>query len=356
MSTDPFSVTFGAVRSLIAQPKKYAGWISSVLTELEDAYQSEPERYREELLPYLLEHDDLWRQHAVSTGLDNARVRSLLEYAPFLRFRTELYNFEDLDRLDMFDAINRITYVAMGDFRDDPYVDWEWFGSLPWQELRGVNLINFGVEPRGVRKMFSSGRLSTLEYLCLSGNRLFLEGVEALVDGNLTALEELAINTCQIDDAALVAFAQAASFSSLEKLDLGSNRIGDEGCVALAGSPHLSNLTELDLGWNSIGAEGASALASATFAPKLEKLTLSSNNITDDGVVALAKSTLLENLETLDLKYSGVDDGGALAISDAIFAEKLTNLSLSRTISEGTRQAMRDAGKIPERTLRLAFF
>ena len=156
------------MRSLIAQPDKYSKWIGNILEELEDAYKLDPERYREEMLPYLRDHDAIWRAHAMSTGLDNARLRPLLEYAPFLRFRTELYDFEDLGRLDMFDAIDRIVSVTMGDFRDDPYVDWEWFGSLPWKELGRLDLINFGVEPRGVRKGFSSGRLSTLEDLCLS--------------------------------------------------------------------------------------------------------------------------------------------------------------------------------------------
>jgi Ran GTPase-activating protein (RanGAP) involved in mRNA processing and transport len=356
MSTDPFLVTFGAVRSLIAQPDKYSKWIGNILEELEDAYKLDPERYREEMLPYLRDHDAIWRAHAMSTGLDNARLRPLLEYAPFLRFRTELYDFEDLGRLDMFDAIDRIVSVTMGDFRDDPYVDWEWFGSLPWKELGRLDLINFGVEPRGVRKMFSSGRLSTLEDLCLSGNRLGLEGAEALVDGGLTALRELALNTCQLDDASLEALARGESFSSLQKIDFGSNSIGDEGIAALAASSHFPNLQELDLGWNRIGVDGARALASATFAPNLKKLSLSSNNITDEGVVALAESELLENLEHLDLKYTGVNDRGALAISNSIFAPKLTSLSLSRTIAETTRQTMRDAGRIPARTLRLAFF
>lgn len=321
---------FGELRSLLDQPDKYAGWLSKVLALLETAYANEPGRYQEEFLPYLEKYPELWKSHKKRVGsLLDPDIGRCLEYAPFLRLSIEFYGFDDLGDLEYSEHVDRIGYLTMGDFRDEPYVKWDWFGAFPWKSLTGLDLINFGVESRGLERMLSPGQFTALEWFCLSGNQISGRGIEALATSNLTSLRELELDTCGLGDADLIELAGSKSLEGLTRLKVCSNKLGDSGVVALSSASFASNLEELDLSFNAIGAEGAKALAGSLRSKHLVKL---------------------------DLNWNKIDDEGALAIANAPFAENLTHLDLSSNpISKETQEKIIEESALSQKVARAAF-
>ena len=70
-----------------------------------------------------------------------------------------------------------------------------------------------------------------LKTLKLSGNRMYVEGMEALVQGRWPELAELSLQQCDIDLDAIKVLAQA--LWHLQRLDLRCNALCDEVALAI---------------------------------------------------------------------------------------------------------------------------
>eukprot|EP00984_Skeletonema_dohrnii_P031636 scaffold24379_cov115-Skeletonema_dohrnii-CCMP3373.AAC.3 len=144
--------------------------------------------------------------------------------------------------------------------------------------------------------------------------------------GNLSQLEELSLQTD--DDAGLninrcsaLGTLLESGVSKLKKLRLDSNNIDDAGVVAFAHGLRSigSSLKELDLRWNSIGNEGLSALvAGLANCTSLELLNLSYNDFSNEGLLALSDWLQRDqmNLKRLNLESCGIDDEGLQALTE----------------------------------------
>lgn len=254
---------FGTLRSLMEQEGKYNRWLDEVLDVLGPVAEAHPQAYRDEWLPYLESHDALWRRRPKYVGMSGGAQP--VPFAPFLYYRTELYDHSNLEPLEDFPRLDRMVYLTMSDFREEEcYVNWDWFAQLPWDALRGLNLLNLGLSVRDARNLFDMPTFVALESLSLGGNWMGPEGAKALANCGLENLRELRVDVCKLGDTGAEALAASFVLSSVTKLEIGSNGLTDAGVQALASSPHLGNLQELDIGYNDFGVDGLEALASST--------------------------------------------------------------------------------------------
>lgn len=114
----------------------------------------------------------------------------------------------------------------------------------------------------------------------------------------------LALDHCEIDDAAAPAIAALMEAPTLRSLDLSFNKLAGAGAKMLASS----------LGKRSCG---------------LQYLSLSSNNVDDAGVASLAASLLSNGaLTRLDLSKNHIGDDGAVSLAQALSRAELLHISI----------------------------
>jgi uncharacterized protein (TIGR02996 family) len=140
---------------------------------------------------------------------------------------------------------------------------------------------------------------------------------------------------CNIQDSAMLGFADARHFHNLRQLDLFRNYIGPTGIVALARCPSLTNLTDLDLTENRLGPEGAAALVASPVCRGLVNLSLSNNALGDAGAQAVASSPHLVSLRRLVLDGNGITRGGAEAVRSSPYLANLQELHLDVDEEDG---------------------
>lgn len=188
-----------------------------------------------------------------------------------------------------------------------------------------------------------------LTYLDLSGNRIGVDGVHALVEAlrHNTFLTHLDLSWTQLGNSDAQIFAQALQHNTcLTQLNLCHNQIGVIGTQALAEAlQHNTGLTRLNLYGNQIGDTGAQVMAEillggiicspeapfsssegmlcVDFVPShnttLTELNLGENQIGNLGAIALAQ-TLLHNtgLIELNLSENQIGNAGGQALIEAV--------------------------------------
>lgn len=159
---------------------------------------------------------------------------------------------------------------------------------------------------------------------------------------NLSALEELNLDSCLITDTAIAHLADHDVVPNLTSLDLADTPVTDIGMAKISkftkltrlslfycnisngGLRHIAKLTELEvlnLDSRDISDEGLSHLRNLT---KLKALDIFSGRVTDAGCGHIAK---LKSLESLELCGGGVGDLGCTLLASL---DNLTSLNLSQ--------------------------
>lgn len=180
--------------------------------------------------------------------------------------------------------------------------------------LRVLNLDTTSMDDVALSWLTAAEGLDRVTRLVLSNNQFTPAGMSALAaSGAFPALEELALEWCELGDEGLIALAAGEGFT-LKTLHLQQNGIGDEGIRALADASVMAGLATLSLDDNRIGDAGTLAVAERLSA--LEWLSLASNPVGDRGVAALAG---LPVLRLLDLQDTSVGEGGIAALRAAGF-------------------------------------
>jgi uncharacterized protein (TIGR02996 family) len=163
-------------------------------------------------------------------------------------------------------------------------------------------------------------RMRRLEFASITATEL----AHLLASPHLTALEELAIGWCGMDDSALRLLASSAALGKLRSLDLGwlpegreedaavANRVTSAGLAILGASPNLQTLRSLGLRGNRLlGDSGVTVLLEGPALRNLVTLDLRSTGLTAAGARRLAESPALTSLKTLHL-------GGNDSLGDAL--------------------------------------
>ena len=124
--------------------------------------------------------------------------------------------------------------------------------------------------------IFRSPQLRNLEGLDLSHNSFTAAAIERAVVGSplWQTLQELGLNDCRLDNAAIEALSRVDQAPALRSLQLGYNSIGPGGAAALASWPVLAHVWHLDLHDNIIGHDGLIALARSPYLGRLLELDL----------------------------------------------------------------------------------
>lgn len=209
-------------------------------------------------------------------------------------------------------------------------------GSCP--RLQVLKLAGCGMGVVGIDALagaLASGRVEELQHLDLSGNRLQPAALESLcrrpvVGGHCTGLHDLLLADNEVGEQGATALAAAIStggLSSLAHLDLSGNRIRGGGMKALADAwtaqplQHARRLRTLSLAGNELGDGGAAQLArlfervgdgGVVLLSGLQVLDLSSNGMGGVGLQALFTAALQagQRLQLRDLDLSHNHLGG----------------------------------------------
>ena len=124
---------------------------------------------------------------------------------------------------------------------------------------------------------------------------------------SLPALEELNLDSCNVNDGAIAHLADNDVCPNLMSLDLADNaHLSDAGLAKIAKFQKLVRLSLFYCNITNAGLHHLSQLGN------LEVLNLDSRDITDDGLLALQK---LPNLKSLDIFTGRITDSGCKHLS-----------------------------------------
>lgn len=131
---------------------------------------------------------------------------------------------------------------------------------------------------------------------------------------NLSALEELNLDSCPVGDHAIAHLADRNVVPNLTSLDLADTNLTDLGMIKIA---KFQKLTRLSLFYCNISNGGLRHIAKLA---DLEVLNLDSRDISDDGLVHLQKLT---KLKSLDIFSGRITDAGCVHIAKIKSLESL---------------------------------
>ena len=242
-------------------------------------------------------------------------------------------------------------------------------------ELRlGLNEIT----SKGALALFEALKYNHLQHLDLSGNRIGLESISALVDVicadslhtlklsdsgllldgavSLSAglkscrqLVKLVISLNDIGPLGMWCLAEGLkSCRELVKLDISSNNIGSHGMSSLAeGLKSCRQLVKLYISSNNIGSHDMSSLAEGLqYCTNLQVLNLSDNNITSDGVAAIVGvMKRCRYLQDLDLNSNSIGVDGAAVLVGGWQHKSMLTLYLRYSLGDPHESALRDVKK-----------
>ena len=231
--------------------------------------------------------------------------------------------------------------------------------SMQWKtlELKECNITEVGMS---VLEQFISEKLSTLEYVDLSGNEsspwglycaiirhcsvnsLTLCGGHGIQDYVNEVNKGLQMNTklisltlCNIGNNGAITLAEAIQVNTtLQKINISNNSISDDGAAAISNSLKVnSSLQELNISRNKITSEGTKYIAEAIQVNTiLEKLDLSCNAVSDDGAAAISDSLKFNtSLQELNISHNGIANKGIKVIAKVIqINSTLQNIDVSK--------------------------
>jgi uncharacterized protein (TIGR02996 family) len=135
-----------------------------------------------------------------------------------------------------------------------------------WSGLKGLRrlaLARCRLDDQAVKVLLEKGRLTAIESLDLSGNRLGEPGIKRIVGAALPALKQLSVaESPQLDTHRAAGLASNPSLGALEEISLAGSPIGLAGAAAILGSPMLGSLKRADL--REIGLPGQTGRRKAT--------------------------------------------------------------------------------------------
>lgn len=131
----------------------------------------------------------------------------------------------------------------------------------------------------------------------------------------LALVESLNLSAANYDDEPLreegsAAIARCPNLTRLEVLELEGCEIGDGGLFDLAQAATLPALIELDVSYNAISDEGVRQLVRSPLWPRLRRLVLGGNPLSSDSALTLALAASTSRLENLNLRFTGIGPDG----------------------------------------------
>jgi len=182
------------------------------------------------------------------------------------------------------------------------------------------------IESLGVAELVAAPMWQTLRRLELSRNPLGASAIRTLASVARPAqLHTLALADADLDDQAGAALAKVAWLGELTSLDLSGNILG-RGCAGLRGiaGEHLRVLRLA-----AVGLERAEAAALARFWPRLVELDISNNAIGDAGLERFVTMKEAPALQTFTLHDCKVTDDGLELLAARARCPRLRTLDLA---------------------------
>ena len=172
-----------------------------------------------------------------------------------------------------------------------------------------------------------AGRLRELN---LSRNPLDTDSIRVLSESpNLAGLEELCLNSTEIDNTAAAVLAASACLRP-SRVSLIHNSIGPEGAGAWRGVPIPLQGRRAESVAQSPASDGVQALAGTAWLARLSVLSLEYTGLADKGLEALAASPGLAGIVRLNLSANHIgDDSGPVALAKSPHAVRLKYINLT---------------------------
>jgi hypothetical protein len=226
--------------------------------------------------------------------------------------------------------------------------------SHNWQSCRGVDLDGDFLSATAAEKLFQGAHLRGLSRLRLWGSRWPAQTIRVFAESGFTALRELELFNCRLDDEAAEILANAQALRGLRRLALPGSRITGRGASALLVSETLQNLTVLDLFANSVNHLDPKSLARARLS-SLRFLDLRAGRKSTADVTAVVGSPVLRGLLGLNLASSNLVDRAIQAFTRASGFTRLAVLDFAdnKFGNEGARALAGWRGMAELRSLHL---
>jgi uncharacterized protein (TIGR02996 family) len=170
-----------------------------------------------------------------------------------------------------------------------------------FRDLRCLDLSSQNLTRRAIDVMNSADFVYNLEWLDLSYNSLREQGIKRLSSLPFAELRVLNLKRVDCGDIGATSLATSRWLTQLESLNLSDNRIGEAGVHALSISPIVCNVHTLHLGGNLFEDAGAKHLSSSPYLNKIRVFGLNNVALGSPAIRALGKSTTFQKLEVMDL-------------------------------------------------------
>ncbi len=208
--------------------------------------------------------------------LDDDGFAALFASEHLAALRVLSLRFADTRGSDAFDILARAT------------------GSTALLGLTHLDLQRTFFEKKAAALLASAPQLASLEHLNLDYNALSTKGAQSIArSGVLSNLEVLDVSSNGLGASGVQALADKKSaLSALTHLNLFGNKPGMKGVVALASSPSLTNLRHLSLESCELDDGDVAAFADAMELPALERIELRGQQLGSNTELAMIKAGL----------------------------------------------------------------
>jgi uncharacterized protein (TIGR02996 family) len=204
--------------------------------------------------------------------------------------------------------------------------------SPKWRGLRTLDLnCQDALSASAAEELFRAEHLRSLTRLRLFGDRWRARTIRPLAEGKFSALRELVLFQCDLDDEAAEALADSPSLKNLCTLELESSRITGAGASALLSSRHLRQLAVLNLKQNPVRGLNSALLAGARNR-SLRALHLGYGPKSAGDIKALAACPALRGLIWLELSNNAANDRAIQALTEAKGWTDLAMLHLTNNL------------------------
>ena len=180
-----------------------------------------------------------------------------------------------------------------------------------WLQLESIELCQQFWNDDAIQTLAENWPVCGWKRLNLGYNRFGERGLLSLLEnGHLTSLEWLHVGACdQISDPPIIRLAESAELSGLETLNLNGCNIHEAGLQAVLNSQTLSQLRTLFISSNLMPEIVLPIVASSTGLPKLQQLYLNTEeDIQWDDLDSLREPNRLQQLQSLVIPWYARED------------------------------------------------